>query len=147
MIENSLADGYTNLIVGDVKQSIYRWRNSNWRILGQQLQEEYQEEIKEYSLQTNWRSDENIVNFNNAFFKLSIENLQTQFNSEIDESSSSQKADDLTNLLTNSYSDLAQVVPPEKQNKKGFINLQFIDEKEEENSWKETALNKLAEAI
>ena len=31
---------------GDVKQSIYRWRNSNWRILGQQLQEEYQEEIK-----------------------------------------------------------------------------------------------------
>ena len=148
LIENSLADGYTNLIVGDVKQSIYRWRNSNWRILGQQLQEEYQEEIKEYSLQTNWRSDENIVNFNNAFFKLSIENLQTQFNSEIDESSSSQKADDLTNLLTNSYSDLAQVVPPEKQNKKGFINLQFIDEKEEEeNSWKETALNKLAEAI
>ena len=33
LIENSLAEGNDNLVVGDVKQSIYRWRNSDWKIL------------------------------------------------------------------------------------------------------------------
>jgi ATP-dependent exoDNAse (exonuclease V) beta subunit len=34
LIDNSMAEGFDNLVVGDVKQSIYRWRNSDWRILG-----------------------------------------------------------------------------------------------------------------
>ena len=34
LIENSMAEGFDNLVVGDVKQSIYRWRNSDWQILG-----------------------------------------------------------------------------------------------------------------
>jgi len=34
---NSLASGNENLVVGDVKQSIYRWRNSNWELLDKQL--------------------------------------------------------------------------------------------------------------
>ena len=33
LISNSLSQDYDNLVVGDVKQSIYRWRNSNWTIL------------------------------------------------------------------------------------------------------------------
>ena len=37
LIENSMAEGYDNLVVGDVKQSIYRWRNSDWQILGKVL--------------------------------------------------------------------------------------------------------------
>ena len=37
LIENSMAEGYDNLVVGDVKQSIYRWRNSDWKILGKVL--------------------------------------------------------------------------------------------------------------
>ena len=35
LIDNSMAEGFDNLVVGDVKQSIYRWRNSDWKILGQ----------------------------------------------------------------------------------------------------------------
>ena len=37
LIENSMAEGFDNLVVGDVKQSIYRWRNSDWQILGKVL--------------------------------------------------------------------------------------------------------------
>ena len=33
LIRESLSSGNFNLIVGDVKQSIYRWRNSDWRLL------------------------------------------------------------------------------------------------------------------
>ncbi len=38
LIDNSMAEGHDNLVVGDVKQSIYRWRNSDWRILGSFLE-------------------------------------------------------------------------------------------------------------
>ena len=38
LIENSMAEGFDNLVVGDVKQSIYRWRNSDWKILGTVLE-------------------------------------------------------------------------------------------------------------
>ena len=33
LLSNSLAQGYQNLIVGDVKQSIYRWRGGDWNLL------------------------------------------------------------------------------------------------------------------
>ena len=33
LISNSMAQGFDNLVVGDIKQSIYRWRNSDWKIL------------------------------------------------------------------------------------------------------------------
>lgn len=69
LIDESLASGNFNLIVGDVKQSIYRFRNSDWRLLGEQVNVDFQpESIREYLLNTNWRSDANVVRFNNAFF-------------------------------------------------------------------------------
>lgn len=61
----------TNLIVGDVKQSIYRWRAGDWRLLnGIEAQFPYPErQLTVKHLDTNYRSCRNIVNFNNAFFK------------------------------------------------------------------------------
>ena len=63
--------GNTNLIVGDVKQSIYRWRNGDWRLLAN-IEGEWdaQEEMVGVSnLGVNYRSRGNIVAFNNAFFE------------------------------------------------------------------------------
>lgn len=69
LIENSLAEGNSNLIVGDVKQSIYRWRNSDWSILAEQLDAQFSPEQKQdFTLEKNWRSDKNIIAFNNAIF-------------------------------------------------------------------------------
>ncbi len=70
LLTNSLAEGNTNLIVGDVKQSIYRWRNSDWNILAQQLNSDFSpNQQKQVTLEYNWRSDKNIIDFNNAVFK------------------------------------------------------------------------------
>jgi len=58
-----------NLIVGDVKQSIYRWRGGDWRLLAdikKQFENTWQLNFK--NLDTNYRSSRRIVNFNNAFF-------------------------------------------------------------------------------
>ena len=64
-------EGSSNLIVGDVKQSIYRWRNGDWRLLAG-IKNEFphaDQLIEERPLDINYRSTRNIIDFNNAFFK------------------------------------------------------------------------------
>ena len=67
LVSDSVASGNKNLVVGDVKQSIYRWRNSDWNILAHKIKDEYGENCVEDSLEDNWRSLREIVNFNNSF--------------------------------------------------------------------------------
>ena len=67
LLHNSDASGGENLIVGDVKQSIYRWRGSDWDLLNNRIPEEFPD-YKEEVLDTNYRSLPNIVKFNNGFF-------------------------------------------------------------------------------
>lgn len=57
-----------NLVVGDVKQCIYRWRDSDWSLLDSRLQKEFPNAQVE-ALNNNFRSDENIIAFNNSFYK------------------------------------------------------------------------------
>ncbi|MFB6317759.1 UvrD-helicase domain-containing protein [Saccharicrinis sp. FJH54] len=81
LISNSLAFGHPNLLVGDVKQSIYRWRNSDWQLLANTVYSEFSaEQINDEYLDKNWRSSENIVRFNNFIFDHAPEILQNNFN-------------------------------------------------------------------
>ena len=57
-----------NLIVGDVKQSIYRWRNSDWRMLDSEVKQEFPGATVE-NPEFNWRSARRIVQFNSEFFE------------------------------------------------------------------------------
>lgn len=67
LLHNSDAQGGENLVVGDVKQSIYRWRGSDWRLLDRMIPEEFPGHEEEV-LDTNYRSLGKIVGFNNLFF-------------------------------------------------------------------------------
>lgn len=67
LIEN-MASGNGCLLVGDIKQSIYRFRNGDWRILAGITGEFGPERLELRCLDTNFRSDRRIVEFNNAFF-------------------------------------------------------------------------------
>ncbi len=89
LLDNSLANGWFNLIVGDGKQSIYRWRNANvnqFSILpklenktnsliieerGNVLARNFKESI----LNTNYRSVKTIIEFNNNLFDVLSEKL------------------------------------------------------------------------
>ena len=69
LIAETLARGKDNLVVGDVKQSIYRWRNSDWRIIHSEAAQAFGEKaVRTVHLSTNYRSRENIIRFNNALF-------------------------------------------------------------------------------
>ncbi|MRR20168.1 hypothetical protein EG827_08225, partial [bacterium] len=69
LISETLSRGMDNLVVGDVKQSIYRWRNSDWRIIHTQAAESFGDEaVRTIHLNTNFRSRINIIRFNNRLF-------------------------------------------------------------------------------
>ena len=84
LVHNSLASGETNLIVGDGKQAIYRWRNGEveqFTKLPNQIhnpdnieslnEAEYlfKEMGEKISLDNNFRSSKEVVTFNNTMFK------------------------------------------------------------------------------
>ena len=65
-----LAIGKDCLVVGDVKQAIYRWRNSDWDILNSKMEKElaiYNPQA--IPMESNFRSHQNVIDFNNALPK------------------------------------------------------------------------------
>lgn len=75
LLANSVSEGYSNIIVGDVKQSIYRWRNSDWNLLDKEIEENFKGKVEVTTLKENWRSTQSIVDFNNGFFPFAANNL------------------------------------------------------------------------
>ncbi len=74
LLAESEGHGGSNLMVGDVKQSIYRFRDSDWKLLAFKVERDFTSPQVEV-LGKNWRSAERIVRFNNAFFTMAAEKL------------------------------------------------------------------------
>jgi len=56
-----------SLVVGDVKQSIYRFRDSDWELLGSEVERTFPQARVE-PMEGNWRSARTVVGFNGGFF-------------------------------------------------------------------------------
>ncbi|MDA0195138.1 MAG: UvrD-helicase domain-containing protein [Bacteroidetes bacterium] len=86
LIENSLAENNFNLVVGDVKQSIYRWRGGDLELLLSGIENDIGAERTDHQdLTQNWRSRQNIVDFNNSLFRFARELFTKQANDKIAE--------------------------------------------------------------
>lgn len=135
LISESLSSGYFNLVVGDVKQSIYRWRNSDWKLLEHQIGEDFSyHNISEVVLDTNWRSDTNIIHFNNELFKVVATLLQDVYNKEAGEDN---------RRIEDAYKHVYQLISPKKEGSKGEVKMTFFDTSDSDRDWKEEALNRL----
>lgn len=116
LLETMSHENPANLIVGDVKQSIYRWRSGDWRLLNN-IKEQFSSNhtIDEEPLKTNYRSDRNIIDFNNAFF-VAAQNEEYLALKELDDSAEQ---------LKKAYGDVVQEVP-KKKGDKGFVRIHLI---------------------
>lgn len=145
-----------NLIVGDVKQSIYRFRSGDWTLLNNIDKEYNNEQLSIRSLKTNYRSERNVINFNNAFF---IEAAKIEANRIMPEDEDARRAKisaehmtaDLAEKKTlwgadirKAYSDVSQKVP-EKRQDKGLIRVFFTPKNEKEKE--ELIMDKMLENI
>lgn len=126
LLANSLSQGNRAIIVGDVKQSIYRWRNGDWSLLAQGVERDFNAfGIRNIVLESNWRSAQEVVKFNNVFFEKGAFLLKQLYDIEqADETS-------LSTAISNAYQDVRQI--PQKQ-KNGYIEIVFGPEKKEKDS-------------
>lgn len=117
LLDNSEGQGGENLIVGDVKQSIYRWRGSDWKLLDRTVPERFPRH-QEKVLDTNYRSLSSIVKFNNGFFASAAEVIDKM-------------ADDGYNgKMAAIYADVEQKVA-KADKPSGNVSITFCDKSEE----------------
>jgi ATP-dependent exoDNAse (exonuclease V) beta subunit len=143
LVEESLANGRANLIVGDVKQSIYRFRNSDWKLLDEQVRRDFEDEqVREDTLKDNWRSCRHIVEFNNAFFTAAPAILQDLYNEALKNSSLSEEERTAFSARIMAAYDSSQRVPPPFQKKDGHVRIDFLSG-DEDKDWKQEAMERL----
>lgn len=121
LVQNALSENNFSMIVGDVKQSIYRWRNGNMKLLLEQVKNDlsvFGDMTEERFLNENYRSRDNIIEFNNNFFAEAAQRVAEK--NEAEESS----------LIVNAYSDIKQV--PGKDNEGGYVKVTFISSTDED---------------
>ena len=107
-----------NLIVGDVKQSIYRWRSGDWRLLNDIAGEfpHADETMEVRNLEVNYRSQRNIVEFNNAFFTEAARQEYERQQADYPQGAGQ---------LRNAYADVAQQVPAQRGNE-GSVSITLL---------------------
>ncbi|MDR1624707.1 MAG: UvrD-helicase domain-containing protein [Tannerellaceae bacterium] len=144
LIQESLAHNNANLLVGDVKQSIYRFRNSDWKLLDEQVAKDFpREQVREETLADNWRSFRHIVEFNNALFDTLPGILQLIYNETLAASSLPEEAQGvLRQKIMSAYAGSRQLIPPAFQDKDGHVRIEFLPDGEDA-GWKEEALLRL----
>lgn len=127
LIENSLATDQTSLIVGDVKQSIYRWRNSDWNLLANTVEHDFaQFGSQVLSLDTNWRSLSNIVGFNNSLFVSGSQAIQNNFNTLFSDHIQDESfTADFGSKISQAYHDVYQSTSTNKPANEGYIQARF----------------------
>ena len=141
LIQDALAQGEKSLLVGDVKQSIYRWRNGNMRLLLDKVEKQIEKQGQKpevNQLKKNWRTASEIVNFNNQFFHT----VAAVLNSESEE-----KGEQLFPLA---YESVKQV--PAKTSISGYVSIEFFPDRKRKDppevpGWQDLALQRTLELI
>lgn len=146
LVSESLSHGRDNLIVGDAKQSIYRFRNSDWQLLSRGLGRQFPpEQRRDFDMEVNWRSARNIVGFNNAFFQQSVLRTAAQLQAEID-AAGNRACDDYPKLFLDAYKDVCQRVSP-KENLPGGHVVVRMWEPERTTDFREEALERIPDTV
>ncbi len=137
LLHNAVAseEGEPVMLIGDIKQAIYRWRGGDWQILSRKVREQFGEDrIEAESLDTNYRSLPRVVEFNNRAVGLLAQAGNTELNSMIskalvDRTIDSELASEMTDLLAEAYVGHTQKPRPEAQG--GYVTFTLYGKDEE----------------
>lgn len=114
LLSESEGKGNDNLIIGDAKQSIYRFRNADPSLISEKVPQQFASTCKicgtTPAANTNWRSSRRIVEFNNLFFRFLTSEL----------------GDDMEKLYSNT------VQPPHHNPDYGYVSIQLFKKDNDE---------------
>ena len=149
LVADSLAAGYADLIVGDVKQSIYRFRNSDWTLLDEQIARDFPASItSERTLAENWRSRRLVVEFNNALFTAFPALLQEKYNEGLEQSTLSEaQRTHYREKILSAYAGCQQQVAPPFRGQDGHVRVEWLANGSGETKWREQAMERLTTIV
>ena len=125
LLTNGLDQGYPSLVVGDVKQAIYRWRGGDLNLLEQEVENKIgKERVEVKELDKNFRSARNIVRFNNDLFEATSQLVSAEVGSA---------------LPTTAYRDVSQL---ESIDQDGFVRISFLTNAEDDH-WTKQSLDQI----
>ena len=125
LITNGLDQGFPSMVVGDVKQAVYRWRGGDLKLLQQDVEQHIgKERVNLKELSRNFRSASEVVSFNNALFQASAAIVAKETGKSI---------------AAEAYRDVPQLVSKKVD---GFVQVSFLEGDAEEN-WKVLASNQI----
>ncbi|MBZ0245497.1 MAG: UvrD-helicase domain-containing protein [Cyclobacteriaceae bacterium] len=131
LLKDAIDQNQSSMVVGDVKQSIYRWRGGDQQL----LQNEVEQAIGEIAtdtkgLNTNYRSAEVVVDFNNSIFE-----------------KASGIVSDITGqtMATEAFKDVKQETV--KYPGKGFVEINFIEKPDDDEDWTAEVMKRLPELV
>lgn len=127
--ENLSKSKNKSIVVGDLKQAIYAWRNGDWKILAEDLPEKFKDFLHIVTLKENWRSGEQIIKFNNEFFKKAAEISDTIINNI--------EKNQKNILQTKIYADCEQDFPKQKKDFKSIVSIKLFKTNKEKTKEKE----------
>lgn len=130
LLLEGLSQGADSLIVGDVKQSIYRWRNGDWGILNGLNDHIEHFPIQVKTLATNRRSETNVIRFNNDLFTAAADYLNSVYKEQLGKDCEE---------LQKAYQDVEQESP--KSTEKGFVKVSFLEPDEEHDYTEQTLIS------
>lgn len=124
LLSQSLGNGHGNLIIGDAKQSIYRFRNADPSLITDKVPSDFSQYVtlrgNVPAENTNYRSELRVVQFNNSFFRALIRGL--------DSLSAGEPGRRMFGPL---YSNVVQ--RPDKTAERGYVEVHFISEPQKGN--------------
>jgi ATP-dependent exoDNAse (exonuclease V) beta subunit len=126
LLTNSLDQGYSSLVVGDVKQAIYRWRGGDLNLLQTEVEKHIGlHRIDVQYLDSNFRSSSSVVNFNNELFKAASALVALETGASIS---------------VHAYEDVTQNI---SKSTTGRVQVEFIPEEKDGPEWKDIAMDRI----
>ena len=154
-----------HLLVGDVKQSIYRWRSGDWRILLDRAERQIGQAfhvtdtgtlVRKETLDTNYRSHKHIVDFNNLVFKHASVWLQRRLNDRVRQELGDERYEQWWvpsgnyDTIERAYHDSIQQLPPRADREGGAVRVDFLPvphNSHRPTAVKEEALRRMADVL
>lgn len=145
LLENSLAEDGLGLVVGDVKQSLYRWRNSNWKLIHHKAAADLVRfGTDPRDLTQNHRSGSAIIGFNNELFPQIPEFFGRKINQGTFSLSGITEAD--LDPLKEIYKGAVQQ-PGIHADHLGLVEMHVLKDDNEDVTWKEQVAVKLPQIV
>lgn len=129
IIQNALGESFgSSLIIGDVKQSIYRFRNGDWSLLHNLGNNDiFSQYAENKPLSINYRSKSNIIRFNNIFFKRYAKFIEDKHNTNFETN---------RNIITKIYEDIEQKLSEDSKKRDeqlgGYVQVQLLPHQDDD---------------